>query len=181
MSIEVREATSAEVPLIEQYWASRTDEELIKMGVDIEKFRNVDMGLLIQKDLEVPYEQKGTYYLICFLHGNPVGHTNVGKIAFGEEAFMHLHIWHPEKRRSGVGRTMIFQALKFYFDNLQLKRVLCEPNAFNEAPNKTLLKVGFTFLFQHECVPGFINFFQPVNRYEMTREQYQHLTNTCTY
>lgn len=177
MSLVVKEATLAEVDLILQYWATRTNEQLTKMGVDLDKFHNADLRTIITESVMLPYQEKKAYYLICFADGQPIGHTNVGKIQYGEEAFMHLHIWSPELQKKGNGKEMIFQALKLYFDNLQLKRVLCEPNAFNEAPNKTLQKVGFTLLYQHECIPGFINFFQSVNRYEITSEQYQLLSN----
>ena len=43
----------------------------------------------------------------------------------------------------------------------------------NPAPNKTLARVGFEFVKEYVTVPGSINFEQPVNRWEMTREKYK--------
>jgi RimJ/RimL family protein N-acetyltransferase len=33
-----------------------------------------------------------------------------------------------------------------YFDRLKLKRLFCEPHAFNTAPNRALQKAGFKYL-----------------------------------
>jgi hypothetical protein len=43
----------------------------------------------------------------------------------------------------------------------------------NPAPNKTLEKIGFTFIKSHTCVPGYLNFEQEVNRWEMTHETFK--------
>jgi RimJ/RimL family protein N-acetyltransferase len=177
MSIEVREATSNELPLIVQYWSTRTDEQLLKMGVDLEKIKQVDLEFFISQSFQLPYEQKTSYFVVCFFDGKAVGHSNVGKIIFGEEAYMHLHIWESTHQQQGIGQQMVIQAISWYFEKLQLKKLICEPNAFNEAPNKTLQKVGFSFQYQHDCIPGFINFFQSINRYELTFDQFQ-LLNT---
>ncbi len=62
-------------------------------------------------------------------------------------------------------------SLPFFFKNLQLKNVFCEPYALNPAPNRTLEKVGFECLEEYVTVPGYLNFEQPVKRWRMSREQ----------
>ena len=56
-----------------------------------------------------------------------------------------------------------------YFERLKLKRLFCEPNAFNVAPNRTLQKAGFKYLKTHMTVPGPLNFHQAVTCWVMER------------
>ena len=55
--------------------------------------------------------------------------------------------------------------IQTYFETLKLKRLFCEPDAFNVAPNRTLQKVGFKYLKTYRTVPSLINFHQAVNRW----------------
>ncbi len=57
-----------------------------------------------------------------------------------------------------------------YFERLKLKRLFCEPNAFNVAPNRTLQKAGFKYLKTHMTVPGPLNFHQAVTRWVIERQ-----------
>jgi RimJ/RimL family protein N-acetyltransferase len=106
------------------------------------------------------------------MDGLPIGHSNINKIVFGEEAFMHLHLWRPDIRQQGMGRNLVMQTLPFFFENYQLKTLYCEPYALNLAPNKTLEKIGFIFVKQYVTTPGWLNFEQPVNLWEMSRARY---------
>jgi RimJ/RimL family protein N-acetyltransferase len=56
-----------------------------------------------------------------------------------------------------------------YSRALELRRLFCQPNAYNVAPNRTLQRVGFTYLSTEEMQPSFINFVQPVTRWVLER------------
>jgi RimJ/RimL family protein N-acetyltransferase len=60
-------------------------------------------------------------------------------------------------------------AVDIYFERLKLKRLFCEPNAFNIAPNRTLQKAGFKYLKTHMTVPGPLNYHQAVTRWVIER------------
>ena len=60
---------------------------------------------------------------------------------------MHLHILSPMLRRKGVGAEFVKSSTQVYFRVLELERLFCEPNAFNVAPNRTLQRAGFHYLF----------------------------------
>jgi hypothetical protein len=57
------------------------------------------------------------------------------------------------------------QSVEIYFQLLALERLLCEPNAFNMAPNRTLQKAGFQYVKTHMTVPGPLNFHQAVTQW----------------
>jgi hypothetical protein len=55
---------------------------------------------------------------------------------------------------------------------LESERLFCEPNAFNVAPNRTLQRAGFHYLFTHEARPRPINFPQMTARSVLDRPEY---------
>ncbi len=75
---------------------------------------------------------------------------------------MHLHLWSDSVRQKGNGDQFVKMSLPYFFKNLQLKKVLCEPYAHNISPNRTLSKVGFGLKSTYTGIPGFLNFEQEV-------------------
>jgi RimJ/RimL family protein N-acetyltransferase len=94
-----------------------------------------------------------------------VGFSTADKIAYGEQANMHLHILEADRRSSGVGVACVRATVDLLFEKLALRRLFCEPNAFNVAPNRTLQRVGFRYVKTHRTVPGWLNYHQPVTRW----------------
>lgn len=88
---------------------------------------------------------------------------------------MHLHIWNADVRKKGMGTELVKKTLLYFFRNLKLKRLFCEPNAFNIAPNKTLEKSGFIFVKNYVTIPGWLNFEQPVNLWELTYDDFKEI------
>ncbi|NQY07065.1 MAG: GNAT family N-acetyltransferase, partial [Flavobacteriaceae bacterium] len=123
------------------------------------------------------YEKKESYALIWLVDNIPVGHSNVNKIVYGQEAYMHLHLWNQTTRKKGMGTELVKRSIPFYFKNLKLKELFCEPYAKNKAPNKTLEKVGFTFIKEHETIPGSLNSLQTVKRWRFSEEKLNELKN----
>ncbi len=82
---------------------------------------------------------------------------------------MHLHVVDPQRRRSAIGSACVRSTVELYFDVLRLKRLFCEPNAFNVTPNRTLQLVGFRYVKTYMTVPGPLNFHQAVTRWVMEK------------
>ena len=85
---------------------------------------------------------------------------------------MHLHMWEQVDRQAGAGTFFVTLSIAKYFEVFNLKRIICEPNADNPAPNRVLEKVGFTFVKNHDKNPGFINYFQTLSRWELKLEDF---------
>ncbi len=174
--LSLRELTEADIPLIIDYWLSADAAFLAGMGADIAKLpARQDWKKMLAKQLCQPYEEKESYCIIWLADDEPVGHSNVNKIKFGEEAYMHLHIWKADKRKKGIGTALVKMTLPYFFDSLQLKKIYCEPYALNPAPNNTLEKAGFTFVKKYITTPGSLNFEQPVNLWELSYNNYSKL------
>jgi RimJ/RimL family protein N-acetyltransferase len=174
--LSVREIQEGDIELIINYWLNADQTFLENMGVDVSKMptREVWQEMLRQQLLE-SYPEKKSYCIVWQVNGKAVGHSNVNKIIFGQEAFMHLHLWKNELRKSGLGTSLVKMTLPYYFNHLNLKMLYCEPYALNDAPNNTLKKVGFEFVKEHINIPGFLNFEQKTNLWKLSYENFKKL------
>lgn len=172
--ITVREIQLKDVDLVIDYWLNSDSNHLIGMGVDLNKLPTRDqLNCMLTEQVNCDLLDKKSYALIWELDEQPVGHSNVNNIDYGNQATMHLHLWKSINRKKGIGTELVKKSLPFYFEKLKIKKLICEPYALNPAPNKTLQKVGFEFIKKHITIPGTLNFEQEVNRWELTKEAYK--------
>jgi len=174
--LSVRELQHSDIPLLINYWFGAPTDFLLSMGVDLTKMpTKEEFTQMLYDQLNAPIEQKKSYCIIWLLDNTPVGHSNTNPTSFGLEAKMHLHLWKADERKKGLGTSFLKITLPWFFNNLRLQKLICEPYALNPAPNKTLEKLGFYFEKEYITIPGFINFEQPVKRWEMTREKFEEI------
>ena len=169
----VREIQASDIELITNYWLGADDAFLTSMGVALDKMPSREQWhQMLASQLSQSYREKQSYCTIWEINGQAVGHCNVNKIKFGEEAYMHLHLWQPHTRQKGVGTTFVKMSLPYFFANLELEKVYSEPYSLNPGPNKTLGKVEFQLLRSVVTTPGWLNFEQEVNVWELSRDRF---------
>jgi RimJ/RimL family protein N-acetyltransferase len=170
MTLTVREMMSSEVNIIIEYFQDSTPEHLETLGVDPTRLPPAQSWReRLQRECTLPIEQRTVMLVIWLSDDQPVGFSTSDKIRYGEQAHMHLHVTEPERRHQGTGVQCVRRSADIYFERLKLKRLFCEPNAFNVPPNRTLQKAGFKYLKTHMTVPGPLNFHQAVTRWVMER------------
>jgi RimJ/RimL family protein N-acetyltransferase len=170
MTLTVREMMDTEVDLIIDYFLNATPEYLETLGVDPTRFPPTQVWReRLHREGKLPFDQRSVVAVIWLSHDRPVGFSTSDKILYGEQANMHLHVTEPGRRHQGVGVECVRRTVDFYFEHLKLKRLFCEPNAFNVAPNRTLQKAGFKYLKTHMTVPSALNFHQAVTRWVIER------------
>lgn len=176
-NLSVRELQHSDTESIIDYWLNSDPAFLEAMGVDLKKIpdRNQWEEMLAEQ-IHHSYKEKKSHCTIWMLNNNAIGQCNVNKIIVAEEAYMHLHIWNAENRKLGVGTELVKKSIPFFFKNLELKKIFCEPYALNPAPNRTLEKLGFEFVKTHITTPGWLNIEQSVNLWQLTFEKFK-LTN----
>ena len=171
--LTVREIEPADIELIIKYWLEADAPFLLGMGVDLSKLPDAPQWRqMLSAQISQPYQEKQSYCIIWELDGHAVGHCNVNSIVFGKEAYMHLHLWGKTTRQNGMGTALVKLTLPYFFQNLQLKTLYCQPYSLNPAPNKTLEKVGFQFEKTYRTVPGYLNFEQDVNLWRLNLDQF---------
>jgi RimJ/RimL family protein N-acetyltransferase len=170
MTLTVREMMNSEVDVVINYFLGSTPEYLDMLGVDPSRLPPPESWReRLQRESVRPIERRGWMVLIWLSDDQPVGFSSSDKITYGEQAHMHLHVTDPERRNRGIGAECVRRSADIYFEHLNLKRLFCEPNAFNVAPNRALQKAGFKYLKTHMTVPGPLNYHQAVTRWVMER------------
>jgi len=174
--LSVRPLLHSDIPLFLNYWFDSDESFLTGMGLDVSKLPSREQfAAMLEKLLATPIEQRMSYAIVWLKDGKPIGHSNTNPITFGEEAKMHLHIWNADERKSGMGTAFVKLTLPYFFNDLQLTTLWCEPYALNPAPSKTLEKVGFELVKEYVTTPGLFNFEQPVKQWRMTKDQFNTL------
>ena len=180
MKLRVREMQLNDITKIVDYFRNADTNFLEGMGVDKNKLPEKDDWIeKLKLEFNKSYKQKEFYYIIWLIDNHPLGHSNINNIEFGDTALMHLHLWKKGRRKSGLGLEFLKQTIPFYFKHFELKKLICKPYAENIAPNKTLKKIGFEMIRTYNTIPGWINFHQTVNQYELTKEQFHIIINTA--
>jgi RimJ/RimL family protein N-acetyltransferase len=161
-----REMTLPEADIIIGYFHGVSHDFLKSLGISPAKLLNRgEWREYYRADYRRPIQKRKALLVLWELDGEPIGFSTADKIVFGQEAYMHLHIVHPEQRRSGYGASLVRETARIYFRLLQIRQLYCEPYALNVAPNRTLQKAGFKYIKTHAVVPGPLNFHQLVNRW----------------
>ena len=173
-SLRVRETKQEDIKYFVNYWLDSTPEFLAGLGVDLNKIpKKKQLIDLVSSQIRIPMEKRKSYFLTWLINGEPVGCSNLNQIVFGKQAFMHLHLYHGDNRQKGIGTEFVKKSLPFYFENLHLQQLFCEPYSLNPGPNKTVEKIGFEFVKQYKTIPGASNFEQLVNQWRLTKKQYK--------
>ena len=172
--LSLRELRESDIEPLSDYWFKSDPSFLVNMGVDLSKIPpREEWEQMLMEQIGQSYQEKKSYCLVWLLNDEPVGHSNINRIIFGEEAYMHLHIWKKDNRTKGLGAQFVKMCLPYFFEKMQLKKICCEPYALNPAPNKTMEKLGFDFIKEYITIPGWINFEQPVKHWELTLEKFK--------
>jgi RimJ/RimL family protein N-acetyltransferase len=161
----------SETDIIIDYFHSASPEFLNALGVDPSRLpERAQWRARFAQLFALPIEARNFFAVLWQIDGQAAGWSSADKIVFGREAYMHLHVLDPERRRKGNGTFFVRESAKIYFDILRIARLYCEPYALNVAPNRTLQAAGFKYVKTHETVPGPLNFHQPVTRWLLERD-----------
>jgi RimJ/RimL family protein N-acetyltransferase len=171
-SVQVREMRLDEVGIRIGYFHDASDDHLRLLGVDRALLpTRATWRKFYDDDYARPIHERVNYTLIWELDGEVVGFSSTDQITFGEQAFMHLHILDSTRRDSGLGTQFVKESAAIYLNVLELRRLFCQPNAFNVAANRTLQRAGFRYLLSEHTTPSAINFPQAVTRWVLERPE----------
>jgi RimJ/RimL family protein N-acetyltransferase len=164
--LSVRPMRLDEVAIRIDYFHDASDEYLRMLGVVREGLLSREAWrAFYEQDFTRPIAERANYLMAWERDGEIVGMSIADQYTFGDHAFMHLHILDPSRRHSGLGAEFVRLTAAHLFEVLALKRLYCQPNAFNIAPNRTLQRAGFRYEFTKELAPRPTDFLQPLTRW----------------
>jgi len=161
-------ASIADCKLMIDYFHRASDEALRVMRVDRRLVPAPGVWLRqLLSDLDRALTERTAYYLSWWLDGRPVGHSNVNRLVYGSDAFVHLHLWDTDLRNRGLGGQFFARSVAHYLEVLRLQRIVCEPCADNPHANRVLARAGFLWVRRERTIPGPLCVPQDVNRWEL--------------
>ena len=165
-TIAVREMTPDDVRIRIDYFHNASDEFLEMLGVDRSRLPSRgEWHREFKADYGLPTAERQSFGLMWLIAPEVVGFGTLDRIEFGEQARMHLHVIEPHRRNRGFGALFVQRSAHVFCETFNLRRLYCEPNALNVAPNRTLQAAGFRYQFSHFGTPGPINFPQVTTRW----------------
>jgi RimJ/RimL family protein N-acetyltransferase len=164
IELKVRPMGVEDLDVRVRYFQEATDEHLRLLGVDREKLHTLDAwARSFEECLTRPVETRTDHGLIWEADGEPIGFSTADRIVFGDSAYMHLHLLHSEHRRKGYGAALVRRSTRTYVELFELKRLFCEPHAFNLAPNRAVQAAGFRYVSTQWTTPSPLNIEQVTN------------------
>ncbi len=114
-NLSVRELKEADFENIVDYFLNSDKDFLVSMGIDTSKLPSRDKWLnILTTDFYQSLEKKKFCYVIWLFGNKSVGHSNINKIIFKEEAYMHLHLWDEQIRKMGIGHDLLKMTLPVF-------------------------------------------------------------------
>lgn len=166
----VRRLRHADIPQVVDYWLSRSEEDLIRMGADASKLpQREEFEASLGRILETPDAVCQTYYLIWLLDDTPIGFSSLKNIVHGKTGAIHLHIWDSSFTGKGYGAALFCLSAIGFYAMFNLESIKCEPRASNPLPNRMLQKVGFPLLKTYVGASSELSLTCKLNRYAITR------------
>src|SRR5262249_49524364 len=106
--LHVREMTLAEADVIIEYFHGATPEYLNTLGVDPTRLpATARWRERFAHEYSQPIDRRAIVLVMWESDGTPIGFATADKIAYRQEAHMHLHILRAEQRRIGYGVTCV--------------------------------------------------------------------------
>ncbi len=107
-ALSVREMRLDELGVRIDYLHDSSDEHLRVLGVDQARLPTREAWRQHYAEAYVrPTRERENYSLVWELDGEVVGFSSVDRIAFGNEAFMHLHMLNATQREEGLGTMFV--------------------------------------------------------------------------
>lgn len=160
-------------PMVD-YYLRGSSAFLAGMGVDLARLPSREAWLDAARiDLARPDSEKKRFYVAWLVDGTIAGHSSISHIAFGESAHVHLHVWRPGLRGSGLGTECLARSIDLYFERFRLRTLICEPYAENPGPNRTVARLGFVLEKRYRTIPTEIALEQDVNRWVLERDAWR--------
>lgn len=167
MLFSVRPMMKSELHIIANYLLGYGIQNAARMGL-VDSIPDAETLISANSlDYDRPVEKKRSFHLLWMINEKPVGFCSLLDIKYDDIASIHLHIYDETMRGRGFGGHLFCLSVIDLFDRFSLKRMICEPRAENEMPNRMLRKVGFLLRGKRFGVSSALSAPSNLNTYEI--------------
>lgn len=119
-----------------------------------ELFIDYDLGKFTKKELEIWYLSKRSgfrnkYFAIYNNENNFIGYIGMKDINLFKKSSVLGIVLDPNHLSKGIGYNSMKLFLKYYFDDLNMKKMTLDVNEFNERAIKLYKKLGFKYISEY--------------------------------
>jgi RimJ/RimL family protein N-acetyltransferase len=171
MDLSVRPLTAEDFDGFINYWLGLSQAEIEHLGVAID---GLPAAAQMRSDLEAmlaaPDDSARSFVLTWCFNGEAIGHSSLKDIVPAETGSIHLHMWRADLRGKGHGAHLFCLAAVDFYRRFKLKRIICEPKADNQPPNRLLQRIGFPLISTRVGRSSELSTICKLNRYNIVRE-----------
>src|SRR4029453_11453424 len=171
MDLSVRPLTAEHFDGFINYWLGLSQAEIERLGVATDRLPS---AARMRSDLEAmvaaPDNRVRNFVLAWCINGEAIGHSSLKDIVWGDSGSIHLHMWRADLRGKGHGAHLFCLAAVDFYERFRLKRIVCEPKAENQAPNRLLQRIGFPLISTRIGRSSELSTLCKLNRYDIVRE-----------
>jgi RimJ/RimL family protein N-acetyltransferase len=171
MDLSVRPLTAEDFDGFINYWLGLSEAEIERLGVAIDRLPSAAQ---MRSDLEAmvaaPDNRVRSFVLAWCINGEAIGHSSLKDIVPGDSGSIHLHMWRAGLRGKGHGPHLFCLAVIDLYERFKLKRIICEPKAYNQPPNRLLQRIGFPLILTRVGRSSELSSICKLNRYDIMRE-----------
>jgi len=171
MELSVRPLATEDFNGFINYWVGLSQAEIERLGVAIDRLPSAaQMRSDLEAMLVTPGDGVRTVVLAWCINGEAIGHSSLKDIVPGDSGSIHLHMWRPDLRGKGHGPHLFCLAAVDFYERFRLKRIICEPKADNQPPNRLLQRIGFPLISTRVGRSSELSRVCNLNRYDIVRE-----------
>lgn len=151
--ITLRSLKTSDIASLLAYWFRSPPGFLESLGVDqhrLPKEEDMELGLLRLTQMNA----NKSPMLVIECNGRPVGNHILNQFDGNRSAVFHAHIWDPKDRGQGIAMQSYPLAIKEYFKNFDLEKIIFKTPAHNKGPQKVKERLGLKRLGEELAPEG---------------------------
>jgi RimJ/RimL family protein N-acetyltransferase len=125
-----------------EYWFSPASAPLLAF-TDVAAFGSKEEMLARMEKFFAGISSEGPWsILVLDVNGRPSGNTLINNLVSEEEALVHVHIWDPALRRTGIASQLARDVFAYFLDAFKLRRLILQVQTENTPVIRLLESLG---------------------------------------
>jgi RimJ/RimL family protein N-acetyltransferase len=140
--LTLRAPEASDAVHVAEYWFGPASAHLLAY-TDVTAFGTKEEMLARMEKFFASISSEGPWStLVADVDGQPSGNVLINSLVPEEEALVHVHIWNPVLRRTGIASQMARDVFAYFLDAFKLKRLILQVQTENTPVIRLLESLG---------------------------------------